>query len=98
MDMVEAISKEQKEQASSVLKGNGVKRAAFFGSFARGQATEGSDIDILVEFEGEKSLFDIGGLKMELEDIFNKKIDIVEYQSLHPLLREDILKEQVSIL
>jgi hypothetical protein len=96
--MIGEISKEQRAKMISIFKENGVERAAIFGSFARGQATKDSDIDILVEFKGEKSLFDLGGLKAGLEDIFNKKIDLVEYQSLHPLLREEILKEQIFVL
>jgi len=50
-----------------VLRRNGVLRAAFFGSIARGEMTEKSDVDILVEFEGHKSLMDLSGLKIELE-------------------------------
>lgn len=60
--------------------------------------TEQSDVDLLVEFEGRKSLLDIAGLKIELEDALGRKVDVVTYRSLHPLLRERILGEQVPIL
>jgi len=87
-----------KETLAGVLERNGVKKAAIFGSVARGEATEESDIDILVEFEGRKSLLDLSGLKLELEDILGRKVDVLTYGSLHPLLRDRILKEQVLIL
>ncbi|MBI5903865.1 MAG: nucleotidyltransferase family protein [Deltaproteobacteria bacterium] len=87
-----------KENLAGVLERNGVKKAAIFGSVARGEATEESDIDLLVEFEGKKSLLDLSGLKLELEDILGRKVDVLTYNSLHPLLRDRILKEQVLIL
>jgi len=86
-----------KESISSVLKKYGVKRAALFGSIARGEATEESDIDLLVEFEEGKSLLDLAGLKLELEDLLRKKVDVLTYASLHPLLKERILSEQEVI-
>jgi len=81
-----------------VLKRYDVKRAAFFGSFVRGEQKGDSDIDILVEFEGEKSLLDLAGLKIELEEILGRKVDVLTYRSLHPLLRDRILQEQKVIL
>lgn len=60
--------------------------------------TDQSDVDLLVEFEGRKSLLDLSGLKIELEDALGRKVDVVTYRSLHPLLRERILAEQVPIL
>lgn len=81
-----------------VLQCYDVVRAAIFGSFARGEMKEGSDIDILVEFKGEKSLLDLAGLKIELEERLGKKVDVLTYNSLHPLLKERILNEQVVIL
>jgi len=57
-----------KERLAQVLQRNGVKKAALFGSIARGEATAESDIDILVEFEGNKSLLDLAGLKIEIEE------------------------------
>jgi len=81
-----------------LLRSYGVKKAALFGSFVRGEEREDSDIDILVEFEGEKSLLDLAGLKIELEELLGRKIDVLTYNSLHPLLKDRILKEQKVIL
>lgn len=74
------------------------KKAAIFGSYARGENTEASDIDILVEFNGEKSLMDLAGLKIALEELLKMKVDLLTYKSLNPLLRDRILSEQVVIL
>jgi len=75
-----------------------VARAAIFGSFARGESTKRSDIDILVEFKGEKSLLDLAGLKIALEELLKMKVDVLTYNSLHPLLKDSILSEQEIIL
>lgn len=81
-----------------ILQSYDVARAAIFGSFARGENTEGSDIDILVEFRGEKSLLDFAGLKIAMEESPKMKVDVLTYNSLHTLLRERILREQMVIL
>lgn len=57
-----------------------------------------SDIDILVEFKSEKSLLDLAGLKIELEEALGRRVDVLTYNSLHPLLRDRILQEQKVIL
>jgi predicted nucleotidyltransferase len=81
-----------------ILHNHQVKRASLFGSVVRGEATEDSDIDLLVEFEGKKSLLDLIGLKLDLEDAFKRKFDVLTYDSLHPLLKDRIMEEQVAIL
>lgn len=75
-----------------------MKKAALFGSVARGEATEESDIDLLIEFEGRKSLLDLAGLKLELQELLRRRVDLLTYKSLHPLLKERILSEQEEIL
>jgi hypothetical protein len=87
-----------KKTVVRILQKHDVKKAAFFGSVARGEETAKSDIDILVEFKGNKSLLDLVGLKQELEDILKREVDVLTYKSLHPLLKDRILKEQRSIL
>ncbi len=81
-----------------ILKEHGVAHAALFGSSARGEATSQSDLDLLVEFKGSKSLLDLVALKLELEEKTGRAVDVLTYRSLHPALRERILNEQVSIL
>jgi len=86
------------EKIIDILRKNGVKRASFFGSIVRGEMTEDSDVDLLVEFEGRRSLLDLAHLKNELEDAVNRRVDILTYKSLHPLLKDRILAEQVPII
>jgi len=87
-----------KDKIIPVLERYEVKRAAAFGSFVRGEQKQDSDIDILVEFKGDKSLLDLAGLKIELEEALQRKVDVLTYNSLHPLLKDRILREQKVIL
>jgi len=88
-----------KNKIIKTLKLYDIKRAAVFGSVARGEAKKNSDIDILIEFKNnDKTLFDLVGLKMDLEKMLKKRVDVLTYNSLHPLLRDAILEEQKAIL
>ncbi len=95
--MVSQIEK-YKEKILAKLKEHEVKRASLFGSIVREEMTDESDIDILIEFKGTKSLLDLARLKIELEDLLKCKVDVLTYNSLHPLLKNQILAEQVKIL
>ena len=86
-----------KKKAVPIFRKSGVVRSAVFGSVARGEAKKNSDIDFLVEFEGKKTLFDLAGLKITLEDALKKKVDVITYNALHPLLKDYILKDQKLI-
>ena len=81
-----------------ILKRNGAKRVGLFGSCIRGEMRVDSDIDVLVEIEKDISLLDFVGIKLEIEDALGTKVDLVEYKTIKPLLREKILNEQVIIL
>ena len=87
-----------KQQAAPIFEKYGVSRASLFGSVARGENTEKSDIDILVEVPENKSLFDMMDIQFALEDILKKKVDLVEYKAIKPRLRPYILKDQIQIL
>lgn len=87
-----------KDTARKIIKKHDVKKAALFGSAVRGELTKESDIDILVEFEGKKSLLDLVRLQNELEEALDSKVDVITYNSLHPLLKDSILKEQEAIV
>lgn len=89
---------EIKKKAVPVLKQAGVIRSSLFGSYIRGEEREGSDIDILVEVPKGTGLFAFVGLQRKLAEVLGKKVDLLTYKSIHPLLRDRILKEQVPIL
>jgi len=95
--MVSQIEK-FKEKVLEKLREHDVKRASLFGSIVREEMTDESDIDILIEFRGTKSLLDLARLKIELEEMLKRKVDVLTYNSLHPLLKDQILAEQVEIL
>jgi len=89
---------EIKKISLPILNRYGVKKAAIFGSAARGEMTKESDIDILVEIKKDLGLFEFVRLKNELEDALEKKVDLVEYETIKPRLRDIILREQLAIL
>jgi len=89
---------EIRRKIAPIFKRYGVKRAGVFGSCVRRKMREDSDIDILVEIEKDISLLDFIGLKLEIEDALGRKIDLVEYSTVKPLLKDRILKEEVTIL
>ena len=81
---------------------NGVKdkiaRIILFGSVAEEKATEDSDIDILIDLDKNLSLLKLIELKIKLEKILKKKVDLIEYDLIHPLIKKDAFKEEVKIL
>lgn len=81
-----------------ILESHGVKKAGIFGSCVRGEMKKNSDIDILVQITNDISLLDFVGVKLELEEALGRKVDLVEYDTIKPLLRERILTEQVVII
>lgn len=86
-----------KKKIVPILKRQGVTKAALFGSFARGDIKKNSDIDILIRYKGQKSLLDLVRLQFELEKKTGKKVDLLTYNSIHPLLKNIILNEQKII-
>ncbi|MCK9630213.1 MAG: nucleotidyltransferase family protein [Methanoregula sp.] len=74
----------------------GVAKIGIFGSFARREERPESDVDVLVTFQKDKKTFDnFMGLKFYLEDLFNRKVDLVTDAALKPLIRDPILQEVV---
>src|SRR5215213_8307714 len=81
-------------QNGAQLRAFGVRRLSVFGSFARGEANDESDVDILVEFEpGRKSFDNFMGLADFLEELFGRKVDLLTPESLNPRFGHYILEE-----
>ena len=84
--------KENKEK----LKNFGAKRIEIFGSFARGEAKESSDIDFIVEFEeGKKNFDNFMGLVFFLENLLGKKVDLLTPEGISPYIKPYIKREVI---
>lgn len=75
----------------------GALNVRVFGSVARGDADDASDVDFLVEFEQGRSLFDLGGLVVELTELLGRRVDVVTPRGLKERIRKRVLAEAVSL-
>ena len=100
MKKKKSLDSRTKRKIISILKKNGVVRAGIFGSYARGEATTRSDVDILIQINKRKkfSLLDLVGLEQELEEKLKKKVDLLTYNGINHLLKERILGEEIRII
>lgn len=89
--------KELQKKIIPILEKNGVKRASVFGSFARGEETPESDVDILIELREPRGLFFLAGLKFELEDALGRKVDLLTYGGINPRLKKYIYQDEIKI-
>jgi predicted nucleotidyltransferase len=92
----EVVSRMLREQRAA-LEGLGIKSLALFGSAARGEASRGSDIDLLVEFSVPVGLFEFVRVKLVLEQILDCNVDLVTPDALRPSMKDDILKEALDV-
>ncbi len=88
---------EIKQKILPILLRYDARRVGLFGSCIRDDMGEKSDIDILVEIGKKISLLDFVGVQLELEEVLGRKVDLVEYNTIKPLLKKKILKEQITL-
>lgn len=86
-----------RKKITSILKKQDAKTIAIFGSYARGEETTTSDIDIIVEFTKRKSLLDIIRIERILTETLGIKVDLLTKQSISPYLIDTIQKEMEVI-
>ncbi len=91
--------KQIKNKIIPILKKNGVKKAAVFGSYARGDYNKKSDVDILIKYKYDnKGYMELVGLQMELEKKLKKRVDLLTFDGIHPYLKKEILRSKKDIL
>lgn len=86
------------KQILEIAKRRKIENVRIFGSVARGEATEKSDIDFLVHLCPEASLLDLSGFNLDLAELLNREVDVVPDNSIHWSIKDKILSEAVSIL
>jgi hypothetical protein len=93
----ENIDQSIREPIIAILKKHGAERIAIFGSYARGEAKAGSDIDVLVRFDHPKSLFQLVRIEDELTTTLHRDIDLLTEKSVSPHLAGPIHHDEVVI-
>jgi len=83
----------RREDILRIAAQHGARNVRLFGSVARGEAGDGSDLDFLVEMEPGRSLLDLAALRNDLMDLLGREVDVVTEDSLYWLLRRKILRE-----
>ena len=88
---------DRREEILRIAAMHGAKNVRIFGSVVRGQAREGSDLDVLVHMEEDRSLLDHIALMHDLEDLFGCNVDVVDDDVLHRQLRDRVLSESMAL-
>jgi hypothetical protein len=94
---LEGLLKEKREEILRIAAKHGARNVRVFGSVARGEADAQSDIDLLVEFEPDRSLLDHAALWLELQDLLGCKVDVVSEGGVKARIRERVLREALSV-
>ncbi len=96
MNIYELLQAKREDILQTATK-YGAYNIRIFGSVARKEADVNSDVDFLVEMEPGRSLFDLGGLLMELQDLLGCDVDVVTEKGLRDRIRERVLNEAVTL-
>lgn len=91
------LGKMPPEQIVETARRHGARRVRMFGSVARGTQTSESDLDLLVELEPGRDLFDLIEMKRELEGALGRSVDVVTEGALSPYIREKVLREALPL-
>ena len=93
----ETILKARRDHILNLCAKYGASNVRVFGSVARGEADESSDIDLIVDFDPERSLLDHAALWLELQELVGVRVDVVSSRGLKPRIRERVLQEAVPL-
>ena len=98
MDMkINDLLQQNREEVLKLAHQHGASRVRVFGSVAKGEDTEASDLDLLVEMEPERDLLDMVAIKQDLEDLLGCRVHVVTEAAVSPYIRERVLKEAIHL-
>ena len=89
--------RQKREAIFEIARRYGASEVRLFGSVARGDARESSDIDLIVRFERGRSLLDHGGLVMDLRDLLGTKVDVIDEEAMRPRFRQHVMREAIPL-
>jgi len=88
---------DHRDQIQEIASRHGAHDVRVFGSLARGEGEDRSDLDLLVSLEKGRTLLDLVSLKQELEEVLGRQVDVVTERALSPTLRPVVLREAVAL-
>ncbi len=94
---LDELGKDKRAAILAIAARHGVERVRVFGSFARGEASEDSDLDLLIEAGPRTPPWFPGGLLFDLKEELGRRVDIAEESTLHPLIRDRVLHEAIPL-
>lgn len=97
MSTLEKLVRDRAEEIRAVAGRHGAVEVRLFGSVARHEATDVSDVDFLVLLEPGRSILDLGGLQFDLEKLLGRRVDVVTERGLKRRMRERVLKDAVPL-
>lgn len=94
---IAALITDHRSEILRIAKEHGATRVRIFGSFARDEAGPDSDVDILVDLEHNRSLFDLIAIKLDIEDLLGREVHIVTEAAISPYFRDAVIKSAAPL-
>jgi predicted nucleotidyltransferase len=94
---IEDVIGDKRSTVLAIAARHGAKNVRIFGSLARGEADDASDVDVLVDMEPGRSLMDMGAMLMELQELLHRHVDVVTTAGLRERIRERVIREAVPV-
>jgi uncharacterized protein len=94
---LEELRGSKREQILQLARSHGARNVRVFGSLARGEQGASSDVDFLVDLDPDRTLMDLGGLLMDLQEILHLRVDVTTEDMLRPKVRAQALRDAVSL-
>lgn len=94
---MQELLRRNRDEILRLATAHGARNIRVFGSVARGDADEESDVDFLVDLEPGRSLLDLGGLLMDMRKLLGRRVDVVTEKGLRPRIRDRVFREAVPL-
>ena len=94
---LEELRRSSRHQILELAASYGARNVRVFGSTARGDNSPASDVDLLVDLDSDRTLMDLGGLLIELQEMLHVPVDVATERMLRPKVRDQALREAVQL-